>query len=46
MDDNSQKPERDAYRASKFTLFHRPQCLGDSIADFDTALFEFLSSSA
>ena len=41
-----QMARRGAYRASNFALLHRPQCLGDRIANLDTAFFKLLSGGA
>lgn len=35
----------DTYRACEFALLHRLESLGDRVADFDPAFFEFLSGS-
>ena len=35
----------DTYCAREFALLHRLESLGDRVADFDAAFFEFLSSS-
>jgi hypothetical protein len=39
------RTQANAYRASEFALFHRLECFGDRIADFDPAFFEFLRGS-
>ena len=36
---------RDRYRTGEFALLHRLESLGDRVADFNAALFEFLSGS-